>query len=151
MFFILFNDLSFSICSKICFEQEPPKDDQPKRHPTWSCHTLNLVDRPRSRSFSVTRSTQTAKDLNSMASRDEPKTITFKAELSDQSSKDKNDVTLAVTTHDASHDALHEDPHDTLLDASPDGSHNTSHEEYDGLKFIDDNLEDLECKKEANT
>jgi hypothetical protein len=86
-----------------------------------------------------------------MASRDEPKTITFKAELSDQSSKDKNDVTLAVTTHDASHDALHEDPHDTLLDASPDGSHNTSHEEYDGLKFIDDNLEDLECKKEANT
>ncbi len=78
-----------------------------------------MVDRPRSRSFSVTRSTQTHKDLNSLY-RDEPKTITFKAELSD--AKDGCD---AIAGSDA-------------IGAAG----VTSPEEYDGLQFIDDNLDD---------
>lgn len=66
--------------------------------------------------MSVTRSTQTQKDVNFLT-RDEPKVITFKAELSDAKDKcDDNAVTGAAVV------------------ASP--------EEYDGLRFIDDPQDD---------
>ena len=93
-----------------------------------------MVDRPRSRSFSVTRSTQTHKDLNFLI-RDEPKTITFKAELSDAKDVSTAAGDVSAAGCDAGTDAC-----DAVGVSSP--------QEYDGLQFIDDNLEDPESKKE---
>ena len=65
---------------RFVISQEPVKEEPAsKRHPTWSNATLNLLDRPRSRSFSVTRSTQTQKDVNFLVRNEPTKTITFQA------------------------------------------------------------------------